>query len=122
MRSLPIVERAARLICTTQEFDELWQSVQAELQTQGYKLDDALRLERDTNGNFKTPEDKHTAVELRAELDAIVAHLYKLTEEEFAHILATFPLVADSVKADALQAYRELALAHIPMARPIKTV
>jgi hypothetical protein len=65
----PIVDRAAQIICTTPEFDELWQSVKAELQTQGYKLDDALRLERDTNGNFTTPEDEHTAAELRAELD-----------------------------------------------------
>ncbi len=43
---------------------------------------------------------------LRAELDALVAHLYGLTEPEFTHILGTFPLVDESVKAAALEAFR----------------
>lgn len=105
----PIVDRSARLICTTAEYDDLWQSIKSELQAHGYKLNDALRLSRDPNGNFTRPEMEHTVAELRAELDAMVAHLYQLTEEEFAHILATFPLAADSAKEAALQAYRELA-------------
>ena len=45
---------------------------------------------------------------LRAELDGRVAHLYGLTEDEFAHILRTFPLVAQPVKDAALDAYRAL--------------
>ncbi|HLJ55175.1 MAG TPA: RNA-binding domain-containing protein, partial [Chthonomonadaceae bacterium] len=45
---------------------------------------------------------------LRAELDALVARLYGLTEAEFAHVLASFPLVAESVKADALAEFRKL--------------
>jgi hypothetical protein len=43
----------------------------------------------------------------RAEIDARVAHLYGLTESEFTHILGTFPLVAEPVKAAALKAFRQ---------------
>ncbi|MFC3859220.1 helix-turn-helix domain-containing protein [Deinococcus antarcticus] len=46
---------------------------------------------------------------MRAELDGRVAHLYGLTEDEFKHILSTFPLVDQKVKDDALQAFRDLA-------------
>ena len=53
--------------------------------------------------------DPAQRVQLRAELDGLVAHLYGLTESEFAHILTTFPLVAEPVKTAALQAYRDVA-------------
>jgi hypothetical protein len=43
---------------------------------------------------------------LRAELDAIIAHLYGLTDEEFAYILTTFPLVSDDIKIATLEAFR----------------
>jgi hypothetical protein len=46
---------------------------------------------------------------LRAELDGLVAHLYGLTEDEFTHILGTFPLVKQEVRDAALEAYRALA-------------
>ena len=42
---------------------------------------------------------------LRAALDGLIAYLYGLTESEFAHILTTFPLVAEAVKVAALTAY-----------------
>ena len=45
---------------------------------------------------------------LRAELDGLIAHLYGLTEEEFAYILTTFPLVPDPVKVAAHNAYRDV--------------
>ena len=45
---------------------------------------------------------------LRAELDGIIAHLYGLTEEEFAYILTTFPIVSETVKIAALHAYRDV--------------
>jgi hypothetical protein len=35
-----------------------------------------------------------------------VTHLYGLTEDEFRHILGTFPLVDESVKVAALAAYK----------------
>lgn len=38
----------------------------------------------------------------------LVAHLYGLTEEEFAYILTTFPLVPAPVKDAALNAYTDV--------------
>lgn len=43
----------------------------------------------------------------RAELDGMIAHLYGLTEEEFAHILSTFPIVKQEVKSAAMEEYRK---------------
>jgi hypothetical protein len=37
-----------------------------------------------------------------ADLQALVARLYGLTEPEFAHVLATFPLIPESVRREAL--------------------
>jgi hypothetical protein len=85
-----IVQRAAKLICTTPEFDELAQEV---------------GLGSHTNG----VTDETERAKLRAELDGIIAHLYGLTEEEFAYILTTFPIVKEQVKEDALAAYRDFA-------------
>ena len=45
---------------------------------------------------------------LRAELDGLIAHLYGLTESEFAHVLASFPLVPEPVKIAARNAYRDV--------------
>jgi hypothetical protein len=45
---------------------------------------------------------------LRAEIDGLVAHLYGLTEAEFIHILASFPLVPDPVKQAARNAFRDV--------------
>lgn len=86
----PIVERAARLICTTPEFDTLAKEV---------------GLGSHENG----VTDLIERAKLRAELDGMIAHLYGLTEEEFMHILSTFPLVEQKVKDAALEAYRALA-------------
>jgi Putative DNA-binding domain len=85
-----IVDRAAKLICTTPEFDDLAAEV---------------GLGSHTNGIT----DETARAKLRAELDGIIAHLYHLTEPEFAHILSTFPIVPQATKDAALQAYRDLA-------------
>ena len=53
--------------------------------------------------------DASERARLRAELDGLVAHLYGLNEDEFAHILKTFPLVQDAVKVDAHNAFRRVA-------------
>lgn len=42
---------------------------------------------------------------LRAEIDAIVAHLYGITESEFRHMLAAFPLVPKETKEQALATF-----------------
>jgi len=44
----------------------------------------------------------------RAELEALFAHLFGHTQEEFACILTTFPLVPEPVKIAALNAYRDV--------------
>ncbi|MFN6563233.1 MAG: Eco57I restriction-modification methylase domain-containing protein [Nostoc sp. ChiSLP01] len=85
-----IVQRAAKLICTTPEFDELAQEVSLVSHQQGVT-------------------DETERAKLRAELDGMVAHLYGLTEDEFSYILTTFPIVNASVKEAALEAYRNFA-------------
>ncbi|MDP1605501.1 MAG: hypothetical protein Q8L93_02470, partial [Rhodocyclaceae bacterium] len=83
----PIVARAARLICTTPEFDALAKEVGLE----SHSVTDPAERTR-----------------LRSELDGLVAHLYGLTESEFAHVLTVFPLVPEPVKIAALNAYRDV--------------
>jgi len=96
-RFVHIVNRAARLICTTPEFDDLAQSI-------------GLKPKLSTGSNQKEygATDPFERARLRAELDGLVAHLYGLSEAEFAHILKTFPLVAEPVKVAALNAYRDV--------------
>jgi hypothetical protein len=88
----PLVERAARLVGTSAEFDDLLKEVFG------------------PKANHKTHgvTDSFARQTLRAEIDALVARLYELTEEEFAHILRTFPLVDESVKQQTLNTYRDL--------------
>lgn len=90
-----VVTRAARLCCTTPEFDELAKSV---------GLAPSTRNGQTAYGATDSTE----RAQLRAELDGLVAHLYGLSEDEFAHILKTFPLVAEPVKVAALNAWRDV--------------
>lgn len=83
-----IVEHAAKLICTTPEFDDLAQEV---------------GLGSHKNG----VTDGADRAKLRAELDGMIAHLYGLTEAEFQHLLSTFPIVPEIVKIAAMNAYRD---------------
>ena len=85
-----IIQRAAKLICTAPEFDELAQEV-------------------GLNSHREGVTDETERAQLRAELDGIIAHLYGLTEAEFAYILTTFPIVPEAVKQAALAAYRTFA-------------
>ena len=82
-----IVDRAAKLICTTPEFD-------------------ALAAEVGLGSHANGVTDEGDRAKLRAELDGMIAHLYGLTEAEFTHILSTFPIVSDEVKQAALEEYR----------------
>jgi type I restriction-modification system DNA methylase subunit len=84
-----IVEKAAKLICVSEEFDEL-----------------AKEVGIDSHKNGVTEETERAKI--RAKLDAIVGHLYELNEIEFQHILSTFPLVPESVKTATLKAYQNL--------------
>jgi len=51
---------------------------------------------------------------LRAEIDGLVAHLYGLTEEEFVHVLASFPVVPEPQRVAAHNAYRDVARGLLP--------
>ncbi len=84
-----IVERAAKLICTAPEFDDLAKEVGIKSHKNG--VTDPVQRQK-----------------LRAELDALIAHLYGLTETEFRHILTTFPLVDESVKTATLDEFLKL--------------
>lgn len=86
-----IIGRAAQLICTSQEFDELW------AQAMNSKWNEKKVANSDYDRN-----------RLRAELDGIVAHIYGLTEDEFTNILNTFPLVPQAQKVAAHNAYRDV--------------
>lgn len=102
-RFKPIVERAAALICVTDEFEDL----KRELEAKGYDCRCGFsRTDADVNEN--AAEAAPTIGSIRAELDAIVAHLYNLTEDEFTHILKTFPIVKDEVKVAAMAEFRKL--------------
>ena len=89
-----LVERAARLICTTPEYDALAAAA---------GIADHRAGVTDVAGRAR----------LRAEIDGLVAHLYRLTEAEYVHILGTFPLVAAPVKAAALAAFGAVARGEI---------
>jgi hypothetical protein len=84
-----IVENAAKLICVSEEFDEL-----------------AKEVGIYSHKNGVTEETERAKI--RAKLDAIVGHLYELNEIEFQHILSTFPLASESVKTATLKAYQNL--------------
>jgi Putative DNA-binding domain len=85
-----IVDRVSRLICTTPQFDDLAKEVGL--------------------GSHKAGATGATErARLRAELDGLIAHVYGLTEDEFAYILTAFPLVETSVKDAALAAHKAFA-------------
>ena len=84
-----LIERVARLIGTSAEFDGLLKQL----------------FGKSANHRSHGVTDEAKRRQLRAEIDAIVAQLYNLTEEEFAHILSTFPLVPQEVKALTLNTF-----------------
>ena len=86
-----VVKRAARLICTGQEYKGLWE--------------EAMSNPWYPEVSVTNPIERN---QLRAELDGLIAHLYNVTEEELAYILSTFPRVADPIKVAAQNAYRDV--------------
>jgi hypothetical protein len=71
-----LIQAATRLTCVTPEFAPLW----SEIMGTSWQATDGAR-------------DMHERARLRAQIDAIVADLYGLTEHDFAYILNTFPLL-----------------------------
>ncbi|TXT22625.1 MAG: putative transcriptional regulator [Gallionellaceae bacterium] len=113
-----IVTRAARLICTTPEFDDLAREVGLVPRQRFHPHPNPLPQGEGIlppppqgaggEGALYGATEPLERARLRAELDGLIAHLYGLTEAEFAHILTTFPLVPDPVKLAALNAYRDV--------------
>ena len=122
-----IVSRAARLSCTGEPFANFWQSVfdenwnntnfwyplSAPIDNYGPKHEQYIRKRiRDQASTLTrewTPEcgvhdrlpdrrDTGDRAQLRAEIDAYVAHLYKLSRDDFAYILDTFPVLEKKKK------------------------
>ena len=116
----PIVARALRLICTTDEYAALWAEVFPQLPAAtltalrtapiayGPGHEQALRERLATSTAALTAtwtsacglhdrkpdrRDDGDRAQTRAELDALIAHLYGLTKAEFAYILDTFPVL-----------------------------
>jgi hypothetical protein len=111
----PVIARTLRLICTTEEYADLWAEVFPQLPTEAFTGPSAeygpaqerelRRLLAESVANLtdawspacglheRTPERRDTGdrAQTRAEIDALVAHLYGLTRTEFAYILDTFP-------------------------------
>ena len=92
-----ISERVLKLTCTAEDM---------------LPLADACNF---TSGSFQTEYggrlnkwDETERARLSAELDGLFAHLYGLTEEEFAYVLTTFPSVPDPVKIASQNAYRDI--------------
>ena len=88
----PIVERAAKLICTSEEYAELWS--------------EAMKTRWTSSVAITNEEERN---KLRAELDGIIAQTYGLTEEEFSYILSTFPIVPVAQKQAALDYFKKIA-------------
>lgn len=116
----PVVLRALLLICTTDEYAPLWGEVFPQVPATALatlRVEPAAygpahehgvreRLARSASAltatwtpasgmHDRTPERRDTGdrAQLRAELDALIAHLYGLTRAEFAYILDTFPVL-----------------------------
>lgn len=71
-----LIRAATRLTCTTPEFAPLWQEIMGEPWQEACSM-----------------RDVQERAQLRAQIDAIVADLYGISEHDYAYILNTFPLL-----------------------------
>jgi hypothetical protein len=123
----PIVARCARLSCTTSNVMGLWQAViisdwqspdfwypsSTPIDTYGPAHEQEIRRRLRDEAKNLTPEwgthcgvhdrlpdrrDTGDRAQLRAEIDAYVAHLYGLSRDDFAYILDTFPVLKKKEK------------------------
>ncbi len=88
----PIIERSARLICTSEEFAELWEDVMKTKWTSRVAAADESQRNR-----------------IKAELDGIISHVYGLSEDELVYVLSTFPIVSKTQRQSTLDYFREIA-------------
>ncbi len=85
-----IVDKVGKLVCIGAEFD-------------------ALAKEIGIGSHKRGVQDVSKRGELRAELEAAIAHLYSLTESELTYVLSTFPLTDESVKSAVLRRFLQMA-------------
>ncbi|MCP4104694.1 MAG: hypothetical protein GY749_04025 [Desulfobacteraceae bacterium] len=117
-----IISRVARLICVKDVFSDLWQSLfttdwqsptfwypdSIPIDTYGPAQEQEIRRRLRDEASKLTPEwgiycgvhdrlpdrrDTGDRAQLRAEIDAYIAHLYGLSRDDFAYILDTFPVL-----------------------------
>lgn len=79
-------ELVAQLICNSEKFEDLAKRMGLKIYEPG----------------VSDPEER---AKLRAEIDAIVAHVYGLSKDEFEHILSTFPIVDQDIKDLTLETF-----------------
>ncbi|HOD27575.1 MAG TPA: hypothetical protein PKH03_00055 [Syntrophales bacterium] len=120
---LPIVARCARLVCVDESYADLWKELYREdfrrsdfwypsgklsIDSYGPEHEQVIRRGLAEQAANLTPKwvsacgvhdrkadrrDTGDRAQLRAEIDAYVAHLYGLSRDEFAYILGTFPVL-----------------------------
>jgi hypothetical protein len=117
-----IIARGSRLICTTIDYAELWrevfdsdwkstnywyptlapidnygpvqeQEIRNRLKYENENLTSEWSLHCGVHDRLPDRRDTGNRAQLRAEIDAYVAHLYGLTREDFSYILDTFPVL-----------------------------
>ena len=122
-----IIARGSRLICTNQDFDGLWETTfskswqnptfwyppSAPIDTYGPMHEQEIRRRLRNEAKNLTPEwgphcgvhdrlpdrrDTGDRAQLRAEIDAYVAHLYGLSRDDFVYLLDTFPVLKKKEK------------------------
>ncbi len=115
-----IVPRAARLICYTKEFEELWKEVYRSswelisLKDNGTSVLEnwdqitAAWTEKCGVNDFDSMKrDSGQRIQLRCELDALIAHLYGIDREDLEWILSNFPIVSQKAKPLIMGTIRE---------------
>lgn len=119
-----VVARVARLVCTTVEYSDLWSKIydptwknysETENGTSSLKSWNNIGPIWDKNtgiiGTDDTNHDIGDRAKIRCEIDALVAHLYGLDENDIEYILSTFPIVKQKTPwliDDTLIEYRRL--------------
>jgi hypothetical protein len=122
-----LVAKTARLTCVTDEVSELWNTLfrstwetpdfwypsSAPIDAYGPAHEQEIRRRLRDEARNLTPEwgphcgghdrlpdrrDTGDRAQLRAEIDAYVAHLYGLSRDDFAYILDTFPVLKKKEK------------------------
>jgi len=124
--SRALILNSARLICIDQRFDDLWKGVfrndynfsaylipESTSKNYGPAHEHEIRQQLRNDFENLTPEwgphcgvhdrlpdrrDTGDRAQLRAEIDAYVAHLYGLSRDDFAYILDTFPVLKKKEK------------------------